>query len=614
MRLKSKAILIFGLIVVLTSGLIEGLWLTLGQNYLRGPKFLALINQPDLQISFAEIHSPYPGYLRLKNLKLQAIQEELSWNIDFESTELRLRLLPLLWREVSLAFLHGQSGSLTFREKLHGEAEKTEAEEAAPDGAGKQADAETGDKPWSIAINSIKIDDLSELIVQDLRFAGKSHATGDLIIDKQNRLTLPQALFVVEDAEVFQKDRSIGRVLKTSAKIAMEPFDTSGPAKEMLKKSKVELSIDAQLTDLGFVFRWLAPVDWLKLGGEGGRAQGSVRMEHDEFIWGSKLRISTGKTRAEFLGQQVTGVGSNVWEVTEEGKVRVLVVFEEYALKRVLQKENEVNGKGLTVSIESPQRRVTEAFDQWQADIMVPPAQINNLSYLNAFVPVGSGLKVIGGQGSLRGHIRAHSDSKLPSGGELHFESRNFAVRYDKVLFDGDMRTTVKFSKVDIKQSLFDLENSKIVLERVKSRVGDTVDNQNWAGTVAIPKAQIKVEKPMRFDGNLILQSKDLRPVIAIFTSQSALPSWIKNALNLRQFNLSLEAHADEKNLILRDLVITAEKLKIEGWFNRLNNQAKGKLLLDYQGTVAGLGVNGESYEFKLLGAKNWFAKSKSQL
>src|SRR5690606_23495287 len=84
-----------------------------------------------------------------------------------------------------------------------------------------------------------------------------------------------------------------------------------------------------------------------------------------------------------------------------------------------------------------------------------------------------------------------------------------------------------------------------------------------WAGRIQIPSATVRVIEPLRFDGRFKIWSQDLRPLLAIYAARQNLPRWLEEGLNVKDLNIKMKVRADERSLVLSELLASAEKLRI---------------------------------------------------
>ena len=75
----------------------------------------------------------------------------------------------------------------------------------------------------------------------------------------------------------------------------------------------------------------------------------------------------------------------------------------------------------------------------------------------------------------------------------------------------------------------------------------------------------------------------------------------------IKDVRVDFDAKADPKTLAVENLRAEAEKIKMEGWYQREANTPLGKLLIRYGKLEAAIGVKGEDFEWKLINAQQWY-------
>lgn len=575
-------------------------WFGASWGYLNGEDFRRKMQGKTLSIDFDRLYSPFPGFMIAKNLKLKALRSGISWELAFEDCRFLLRLLPLRERKALLSFFHADGGTLTFDRLL-----RDRDGDGAVDSIAK-VEVEKREPPggrWEVAFDRIALDEMRELRVDEYQLRGRSSVRGAMHFEKNADFRIDRFILDIAEADASRDEEAFAKLRDTRIDLVLETYNNRTPNASLLDKLKADLEVAAELTDLKPLQGPLAAVPWLKIDSAKAQALGTIRFAKGEFVPGSDLFLKSDAFRVGFLGQEATGKATARWTVKEQ--TRFDLIFDRYGLKQEGAQETDVEGPGLLLALESDERWGQKPLEDWRAVVKVPKADLKRLAYLNSFVPEGFGFEVLGGRGSLEAELKA--SSREAGSGFFKVRTENMDLRYDTIQMKGNLLADIRFQKVDIEKSEFALKDSLISLGHLVLS-GDKLDGGPWYGKLKIPEADLRIERPMAFDGRIQLEGKDLRPLLAIYGAMKNLPAWMLNALNMHGVAVDFHAKADPNSLAINDLKASAEDLKLEGWYARQAEDSRGKLLVNYGKLQVGLGVRGDDFEVKLMDAKDWYS------
>lgn len=581
-------------ILLATMALLNAIWFAWSWSYFNGGKFRGAMHGKNLSIDFDRLYSPFPGFLVARNLRLRATRSGVTWELTFDSSRMFLRLLPLREKKVLFSFLHAEGGHLSFDRV---------ADKVSPGGRPTLADDGRSESTWEVGLDNIRLTRMEELRVEGYRLQGRSSVEAAMHFEKNADFRIDRFHVNLASADASREGEKFGQLRGTEINLVLESYNNRSPNASLLDKLTAEIELNAELTNLKPLEAPLSALPYLKIASARAKAMGTIRFEKGEFVPPSKLMLKSDDFKLRFLGQEAIGEAMARWVVKDS--TRFDLIFDHYGLQRKGVANPEVEGKGLHVWAESDERWGKKKVKSWRAAILVPKARIKQLAYLNAFVPQGFGFQVSGGRGTLEAELKASSQEA--GDGFFRIRTENMAMNYEPVQMQGDMVANFTFEKVNLEDGEFTLKDSTISLGHVAITAKDR-SADSWYGTLKIPEADLRIEEPMRFDGRVRLEGKDLRPILAVYGALKNLPSWMENALNLKNIAVDFHAKADRNRLAIDDLKASLEDIKLEGWYAREAAKPQGKLLLKYGQFNAGLGVQGDEFELKLLGAKDWYS------
>ena len=186
--------------------------------------------------------------------------------------------------------------------------------------------------------------------------------------------------------------------------------------------------------------------------------------------------------------------------------------------------------------------------------------------------------------------------------------------------FTGSSRVDVPITSRDLEGQEFDLAGTRIELtgftgpgeaKVAGSRVSAAPAWTRLAGHDRDPGRSLHLVEPATAEGQFTLHLSDSAPLVALYATRKDLPRWVERLLQ------EPDVRATGRFAYRRpELTIEALKARFEHWGFEADlelgkNHKRGLLLLEWRKLALGVRMEGEKRDFKLTGAREWFAQEK---
>ncbi|MGE5414698.1 MAG: hypothetical protein ACM3NW_11010, partial [Syntrophomonadaceae bacterium] len=187
--MRARRLAVWGLVVLVGAPLLlfAG-YFPMTRWLLSGPKLRAIINAhpASFRIDWDQAVSPWPGRIRLKNLRLRGSDPNVQWSIDLAQADLDYSILALIRRTFLCTRLDGSGLAFALRTKIEPDRVKTTDVRSLPPIPGfsdpplRDPDAESRlePNPFHVDVRGVSIDRVESLWVNQVRYLGPGRVRG----------------------------------------------------------------------------------------------------------------------------------------------------------------------------------------------------------------------------------------------------------------------------------------------------------------------------------------------------------------------------------------------------------------------------------------------------
>lgn len=247
---------------------------------LTGPKLHQIINEHprSFTIDWDEARSPWPGRVRIRNLRLTGSDPNVEWTVRLENAELRFSVLALLRRTFLCEQLVGSGLTFALRSKLEPKEARTADLSLLPQipGFSDPPLKSPNDRfrvdthPWLVNVRSVAIDRFEDIWVDALRYQGLARVEGGFLLRPMHLARIGPALVRFDGGSLRVGKASEPVTLAGTLATTTLPFDPrSNPLPEALKQFSIDLKVEIRTPHLHTLGEFVRFPDGVQLEGKG---------------------------------------------------------------------------------------------------------------------------------------------------------------------------------------------------------------------------------------------------------------------------------------------------------------------------------------------------------
>ncbi|RXE24620.1 hypothetical protein DB827_17480, partial [Xanthomonas perforans] len=119
--------------------------------------------------------------------------------------------------------------------------------------------------------------------------------------------------------------------------------------------------------------------------------------------------------------------------------------------------------------------------------------------------------------------------------------------------------------------------------------------------------ARMQWRQPVGVDGRVRIQVRDLAFLVALYARDRSIPNWMLRLVDAGQAQLTARAHWQGETVIVDRLQARNERFQVDARLRLQGNQRRGSLLARWGLLSAAVGLRGDTPEWHLRGAPEWY-------
>lgn len=616
------------------------LYLVAGNWYLRSGDLLQRLNRrPErLLIEAGSAWTLWPGTLHVRDFRIRNQTRTTQWWMSIDRATFHLSLFNLRDRELIIEGLNGRGVSYRLRRRVDVPRWVRKPRPALqPEIPGlanppvrppekiyprPQADGRNGPArdPWRIRLAQVQLDEVREIWIDELRFAGAARVAGGFDMTVWRRLLVdPTRLQIVSGTFALGEGENAQPILADVACRIDGEISSYSPRQHrgwnVLRFLSGRAEVRGKMHSLDFLEGFLRKTGWLDLDIDDGRIAADLRVRRGRILPGSRLEARPERLAASALDYRAEGPGRVVWEVVPEGRAdgkeagaRILLAFDEYRVARKGYRQAHVRGRDLSIHVESDAPKLVERdlFSPRRFEVEIPRADVPDLAFYNAYLPRNSGLELTGGSGRMS--ARFHASAPHWTGrGNLSLDALGMAGRFEGRPLRGNLALRTQVRSADFRGRRFDVSGSKMDLTGV--RFAGTTRGDWWA-RAHLDHAVLEPGAPVFLRARVESTLSDPRPLFSFVApaSRSRLLKWVDNLLDVQGVGAVADVAVGDGAVMLDRMAIEGGPAKIQGRLRFGGAPKQGILYASYGRWDVGVELDGDQRDWKILRPRKWFA------
>jgi hypothetical protein len=614
------------------------LYLVAGNWYLRSGDLERRLNRrPErLLIQVGSAWTSWPGVVHVRDFRIRNQTVTNQWWASVDRGSFTIRLFDLRDRELMIDGLSGSGVSFRLRRRVDNprwvRKPRPELQPSIPGLANPpvrpperiyprppRRPGQPRRDPWRIRFSQVDLDDVREIWIDEIRFAGEARVAGGFDMQIWRRLQIDSTRLQILSGSLALGAGPQARPILADVRGHVDgEFSPYSPAEhhgwQSIRFLTGRAQVEGSVPSLAFLDDYLRSTRWLALEGESGRIAADLRVRRGRLLPGSRLDARQELLAARVLDYRAYGPGRIAWEVLPDGtgaKGRLGLDFGAFQVIRNGYREPHVRGRGLHIEAltEEPRLAGLALFSPRRIEIGMPSAEVPHLAFYNAYLPAASGLELTGGSGRISADFKAAAPD-WAGHGSLRLDARGVAARIEGRSLQGDVLLRTQLREADFQGRRFDISGTKLDVTRVRI-AGAPGAQGNWWMRAHLDRAVLEPGSPVLLRARVESTLSDPRPIFAFVAPperRSRLLSWVDRLLDVQGIGAVADVAVGTGGVAIDHMAIAGGPALIQGTLRIGGPRRRGILYASYGRWDVGLEMDGDQRDWKILRPKKWFA------
>lgn len=577
--------------------------------------------------------TPWPGVVRVKGFEMRNQTSTFQWWLAVDQGTVDIDLWSLRDRELLLGPIQGRGTAFRLRRRLDAPPRsrpgKPELYPPIP-GFANPPDPKPEEiyppsprrKPWHVRITDVDLNDVREIWVEEVRFAGDARVAGGFDMLARHRVqVVPTRMEIRSGALALGAGEKAQPVLSDARGRLDGRIDPYSPRRlkgmEVFKVTSGRLSLQGQVSNLDFLDVFFRETRWVDLEIGGGKVVADLRLRRGRALPGSRLEAMPERIAVAFLDYRARGDGGVRWWVEEPAKEggdpegRLSLSLDSFRLHRQGFGKAHVSGRDLRIEAASDEPRFGGLFKPRRVAIDMPHAEVPDLRFYNAYLPKSSGLALTSGSGRMSAHFRAVAPEWIGSG-EMRLSARRLGARFEDKSMRGNLEMHTLLRRANLTDKTFDISGTRLDLTDVVL-VNGAADGQlpsTWWARAHLDHAFLAPGAPVFLRARLESTLSDPRPIFALVApaARGRMLRWLDNLLDIQGVGAVADIELGRSFVDVDHLAVAGGDAQVQGRFRMAEGDRRGILYASLGRFDVGVELAEGKRDWKILRPKKWYA------
>jgi hypothetical protein len=453
-------------------------------------------------------------------------------------------------------------------------------------------------------LRGLQLTDVREVWVGEVRYRGAGAISGGMMFEPLRALMLDDIAITDANGVLTRGDQTLLTLTSLSARADLDRLAFKDAAVTDLKKLTANVSLEGELDSAYAANFAVRSVPWLTVGGADGVVEADVRLVRGVLQDGSSFVSKAPGVRLMTPFVSLRG----------QGEVRLTATEGTRRLELVLLRP-ELIGSDKTPWMHAERFRL---LSKGPADLTVPDvfdgvltltkAHADDLRFLNRFVPKGTGLSVVKGDGFANATLAIDSSTSKGAGDVVAtFSKLELASRVSRL--EGQAVVRAHLRSIDFATGVMRLDGSSF--EFTDATV--FADRRRYDGfwfKARVPEWTLSVDGPLRTTATVAFEVQHLQPVMGLVEAQVPVPFPVRLMSEHHDVSCTASLRLGPDLIEVTDLRVHADALDVWADFAvRETPGVWGAVLVKSMPVIAALELRGVSQKLMLADAVPWFHK-----
>ena len=353
---------------------------------------------------------------------------------------------------------------------------------------------------------------------------------------------------------------------------------------------------------------------WLRLDGRGELAV-DVELAEGVLLPHGELSLTGVAVEADLFGLAARGAGRVEGSVDEDGGgLRMGAALAEFTVAPAAGGEPLLRGRNLEVEVLSASAAIHRPPEGLAGRVRLPPAHIEDLAALAAYLPGSLQLQVDGGSGELAAEL--DFDTRSGSGsGRLALDVREASGRFGGAAFVTAASLRAESRDLDLVAGRFDVAGSRLDVGPARVASGGERRSTGWWARVRVPAGTVTLAPPggLAFDAAIEAQMRDTAPVVALLEQRVPKLAWFDRLLTVSDVAVSGRVAARGSGLDLRSLHVRGgedDELELRADLRLAGDAGTGAAYVRYRALDAAVELDSGRREWSLVRSRRRYEEA----
>lgn len=602
--------------------------------------------RPDkFHMVFASAHSFFPFRVALERVDISVQTPRLQWRLQCDQVSGWIPPAPLLLRRlrVEAAKLEGAEFGLRWRDGTPADSSLGAPElppiPAFPISGTPPGPAKPRQPAWSFEFPRITATEVRSIWLEHLHLTGEMHAKGGFAIRRRREAEVGESRLELTGGTLTLAGEPLAQGLRGSLGFSTMPYAyREHRGLDALPFLNSSATLEGEIFAGTVLRRYLARAPWIELENVPTTFDAALEVRQGALTTGSHLHTRKGIQTVRLFGFEARGTALMRFDVRSDAageRADLLLSYDDFELRRRAAGPAVVAGTGLLVLATTRDLRPRDLPDDGKVKIDLGQAHLLDLAGFSDLLPPSAGLTLAGGKGEVRGSLEAEIGGGGGGGetgggsgagsarGAIFARLTDAALISNGVRFTGGLELDVPITSTDLTGRKFDLSGARIGLTDFRSPTPPPPPSHStppntappaapgWWGRIKVASAELRLVEPPTAQGKFVVHLRDSVPLVELYATRKELPKWVERLLEEPDVQATGSFAYRKPELTIQGLKARFEHWGFDADLELRKDRRRGLLLLEWRKLALGVRIDGDQRTYKLVGAREWFAKEK---
>jgi hypothetical protein len=573
-----------------------------------------------------------PGFATVKGFTLRSQTKKDQVYVHVVEADTRISLIKLIFKTIHIRGVDAREVDFRYRERLDRPPKPGREEEPSepppnleyyPEipGFTNPPDPKPEDlyprkkkkRPWTIKITGADVQGPVRVALNGVRIEGEGSVGGGVTVKPRQTITIHRGRLGLESTKVSFGPEVVTDNLSITSDLRFKSFPAKGAKfADVIGGVSGTLFLAGRLGEKAAVSQEITP--GITTFGAGVIAA-NLRFKNGVLRRGSRYSLQSDAFHVMIMGLDATGsakVEGQTVKESGEHVTRLKVAFGDFEFIDPDDESADITGSELEMKAWWDDFSLGGYEPASHVEVVLPKAQIHDVSAFNGLIPDASTLSLQSGTGEVEARLEVNDRIAV---GTLDLVAEGIVLKAKDVPLHGDLEVHANLAEGNLPTKEFDLSGTTI---RLDDMVGHELSERKqekldpWYCDVELQSGQVTFGKPMSAEGRVGLKMYDTRPIVAMLKNLETGPKWLSMMPNVKEVDGAMNMDFGKGRMAVDDVTLTGKKFEALGWLHILNKKTNGRLFIKHGILAAGIALDQGKAKVHLAKPRKWFEEQQN--